>query len=162
MKNRWKYEKGHTMWEKDIQRTSQSSNFGQIKHILDHWAFWIIFHQILELNIELNIFDLLLNEFFDWMYTSEFILNWILNWIIFGPDSTFDWIIKTYRTGLLLEDLWVCFLAGFVEVISYIFRGRKCGYFGLKGLKGMPTERDCRTYNVVSCWLEGEADDAGG
>ena len=56
MKNRWKCEKGHTMWKKDTQRASQSSNFGHIQHILDHWAFWIIFHQILELNIELNNF----------------------------------------------------------------------------------------------------------
>ena len=24
----------------------------------------------------------------------------ILNWIIFKPDSTFDWIVKIYRTPL--------------------------------------------------------------
>ena len=28
------------------------------------------------------------------------ISNSVLNWIIFAPDSMFDWIIKTYQTGL--------------------------------------------------------------
>ena len=35
------------------------------------------------------------------MNISNFVLNWILNWIIFGPDSMFDWIIKTYQIGLV-------------------------------------------------------------
>ena len=35
------------------------------------------------------------------MNISNLVLNWILNWIIFGPDSMFDWIIETYRPGLL-------------------------------------------------------------
>ena len=39
-------------------------------------------------------------QIFDWMNISNLVLNWILNWIIFGPDSMFDWIIETYRTGL--------------------------------------------------------------
>ena len=41
---------------------------------------------------------------FYWMNISNFVLNWILNWIIFGPDSMFDWIIETYRTGLPRDD----------------------------------------------------------
>ena len=35
----------------------------------------------------------------EWIFL-KWILNGVLNWIIFGPDSTFDWIIKTYQTGL--------------------------------------------------------------
>ena len=80
MKNWWKCEKGHTMWKKDIQRASQSSNFGQIKHILDHWAFWIIFHQILELNIELNIFDKILNESICCMNFLCMNFEWTIEW----------------------------------------------------------------------------------
>ena len=38
---------------------------------------------------------------FDWMNISNLVLNWIFNWIIFGPNSMFDWIIETYRTGLM-------------------------------------------------------------
>ena len=32
--------------------------------------------------------------------TGRGIMNWILNSIIGGPDSTFKWTIKMYRTGL--------------------------------------------------------------
>ena len=63
MKNRWKCEKGIQCWKKDIQRASQSSNFGQLN------IFWT-------------------GEHFE-SFSIKF-LNWILNWI-FWP--AFEWIV---------------------------------------------------------------------
>ena len=54
---------------------------------------------------------------FDWMNISNFISNWMLNWIIFGTDSMFDWIIETYRTGLIAPNMvfWLHHHKGLIE-----------------------------------------------
>ena len=59
------------------------------------------FFPISLIKLWIEYFGLFFEWIFDWKNISNLVLNWILNWIIFGPDSMFDWIIKTYRPGLM-------------------------------------------------------------
>ena len=64
-------------------------------------VFYCIFWQTNQCNA---MFDKQIIELAFWntfeFNIQDWILNWISNWIIFWPDLTFDWIIKTYQTGL--------------------------------------------------------------
>ena len=70
-------------------------------HINIKLAFWITFFSSISwIKLWIEYFGLIFEWIFDWMNISNLVLNWILNWIIFGPDSTFEWITKTNWTAL--------------------------------------------------------------
>ena len=73
----------------------KGSNFGQIKHIMDHWAFWIIFHQIFELKFLTSFW---MNFLIGWIFQNSF---WIEYWIesFLGPIQRLIEKLKRIEQG---------------------------------------------------------------
>ena len=64
-------------------------------------SFWIIFSSsICLIEYWIGYLWLYIQWTFYWMNISDLNFESMLNWIVFGPDSTFEWIFKMYRTGL--------------------------------------------------------------